>query len=121
MFDGADEHVWFLVVTRDVNRYKWFFTDQGAQVVVGNMVCYFSSSDDFEIVTKLIEDASDREEHEGDIDPKLVQIDVVSYPRLISYHDDDIDEYEEREGTREKRTDSEATTKPPKEDTYYQK
>ncbi len=66
------------------------------------MIFYFSSSDDFEIVTELVEDAGYREQHQRYIDPELGEIEVVPNPCFITNHDDDIGEEDECNGTPEK-------------------
>jgi len=66
------------------------------------MVFDFSPSDNFEVISELIEYTSHWEQHERDIHPKLREVEVMPNPCLITYHDDDICEYQERERSPEK-------------------
>ena len=97
MLDCPDEHLWFLVIAWYMNRDKWLSSTEWREISVGEMMVDSSSSYDFHIVAKLVENTSDREEHERYIYPELVEVDIVSYPCFVSYHDDDIDEDENRE------------------------
>jgi hypothetical protein len=121
MFDCADEHIGFFIITGDMDGDKWFWSCEGTEICVGDVMADFSATNNLQIVSELVEYSSNREEHQGDIDPKLVEIDVVTNPGLVSYHDADIDEDEEGKSSREKSRDSESSTEPAIEDTYKEK
>jgi hypothetical protein len=85
------------------------------------MVFDFPTSDNFEIVSELIEYPSNRKEHERYIDPKLIEINIVTYPRLVSNHDTDVDKYEKCKSASNKSRNTEFCTLPSKHETYKKK
>lgn len=108
-------------MTRYMYRYKGFFTCDWLELIVGDVVFDFSTSHDLEIVSELVEYAGNREEHEWYIDPKLIEIDVVTYPRFVSNHDTDVDEYEECKSTSNKSRNTEFGTLPSEYQTNEEK
>lgn len=112
MFDSSDEHLRLFIIARYMDRDKWFWTFESTEIAIGDMLIDFPSSDDLQKISKLVDDTSDREEHQGDIDPELVEIDIVADPCFITNHDTDIDEYEHRQSSDYESTSSEIAPKP---------
>jgi len=60
----------------------------------------------------LVKYSGYREEHQWYIDPKLIEVDIVANPGLISYHNTQIDEYDYGNRSREKSRYSQSATEP---------
>jgi len=121
VLNSFDEHLWLFIVARYMYRDKRFDSFQCIEVFVGEMVLYFSATNDFEIISELIEYACNGEQHEWHIDPELIEINIMTYPSFISNHDTDIDQYKHRQGSRSECFVSEMPSKPTVENTCYQK
>lgn len=85
------------------------------------MMSDISAPDDLQIISELIEDARDREQHEGHIDPELIQVDVVTDPGLVTDHGHDIDEDQECHSTEDKRYSPDSISFPTEQETYQEK
>ena len=94
MLYGPYEHLRLFIVTRYMDRDKWLNSTEWCEIIIGEMVVDFSPPHDFHIITQLVEDASDREEHEWYVYPELIEVYIVSYPCFVSDHDYDIDQDE---------------------------
>lgn len=97
VFDRTDQHLRFFVIAGDMDRDERFGSGQRGELIQCEVMAYFSAAHDLQVVSELVEDAGDREEHEGDIDPELGEIEVMPDPGFVADHHDDVGQSEKND------------------------